>query len=204
MRSGPVTETEHSRTLYLVRHGRTALNAVGRLRGHANPPLDDRGECEARAVGAVIARTRPARVYCSPLDRAVRTAQLIGEACGIEAESDERFMDRDYGPWTGELRDEVITRFGSVDAAPGVEPTASVLERARPAIDAVLDETITAGTHGPVVIVTHDAVIKPLVRSIDPSRTELTAPTGSWNELVREGGVWTVVLVDQVPPVTRE
>jgi probable phosphoglycerate mutase len=194
---------EHSRTLYLVRHGRTALNAEGRLRGHANPPLDEVGEQEARAVGSVLAHTHPVRVYCSPLDRAVRTAQIIGELCDAHVSPDQRFMDRDYGPWTGEVRAEVITRFGSVDAAPGVEPTASVLERARPALDAVLDDAAAAGLEAPVVVVTHDAVIKPLIAAIDPRRTDLTTPTGSWNELVREGGVWTVVLVDQVPPGAR-
>jgi broad specificity phosphatase PhoE len=112
-------------------------------------------------------------------------------------------MDRDYGPWTGEVRAEVIARFGSVDAAPGVEPTASVLERVRPALDAVLDDAAAAGLEAPVVVVTHDAVITPLITAMDPRRTDLTTPTGSWNELVREGGVWTVVLVDQVPQASR-
>lgn len=194
-----VNDAAHSHALYLVRHGRTALNAEGRLRGHANPPLDEIGLKEAEAVGEVLARTGPVHVYCSPLDRAVRTAEAIGELCGAPVQADPRFMDRDYGPWTGQVREEVIARFGSVDAAPGVEPTASVLERARPALDAVLDDAARSGLDGPVVVVTHDAVIKPLIRAIDPSRTDLTTPTGSWNELVREGGVWTVVLVDQVP-----
>lgn len=197
----PADQASH--TLYLVRHGRTALNAEGRLRGHANPPLDEVGELEARAVAEVLARTHPVRIYCSPLDRALRTAELIGERTGALFSPDQRFMDRDYGPWTGEFRADVIERFGSLDAAPGVEPTTSVLERARPALDAVLDDEIAAGLSGPVVVVTHDAVIKPLIASIDPSRTRLTVPTGSWNELVRKGDVWTVVLVDQVPDGAR-
>lgn len=190
-----------SHTLYLVRHGRTALNAEGRLRGHADPPLDEVGEREARAVAEVLARTHPVQVYSSPLKRALRTAHVIGEVCGAPVSPDQRFMDRDYGPWTGQLRAEVIERFGSLGAAPGVEPTQRVLERARPALDAVLDHAVEAGTPGPVVVITHDAVIRPLIASIDPSRTGLTTPTGSWNELVRERDVWAVVLVDQLPTV---
>ncbi|HWX99407.1 MAG TPA: phosphoglycerate mutase family protein, partial [Mycobacterium sp.] len=33
--------------VYLARHGRTVLNAEGRLRGLSNPPLDDIGRVEA-------------------------------------------------------------------------------------------------------------------------------------------------------------
>lgn len=190
-----------SRVLYLVRHGRTALNAEDRLRGHANPPLDEVGEQEAHAVAVVLARTHPVHVYCSPLGRAVQTAQVIGGLSDARVSPEQRFMDRDYGPWTGEVREDVIERFGSLDAAPGVEPTTAVLERARPALDAVLDDAIEAGLHGPVVVVTHDAVIKPLIADIDPSHTRLVVPTGSWSELIRENGAWTVVLVDQVPDV---
>lgn len=44
-----------------------------------------------------------------------------------------RFNDRDYGRWTGQPKTDVIAQWGTVDAAPGVEPTSSILSRARPA-----------------------------------------------------------------------
>ena len=40
--------SDGARHLYLVRHGQTALNAEGRLRGLSNPPLDETGDAEAR------------------------------------------------------------------------------------------------------------------------------------------------------------
>ena len=42
--------------VYLARHGRTALNAGGRLRGLSNPPLDSVGEAEAQRL-AISQRT---------------------------------------------------------------------------------------------------------------------------------------------------
>jgi probable phosphoglycerate mutase len=181
--------------VYLVRHGQTALNAEGRLRGLANPPLDEIGVAEARAVAEALSGKGASRVVSSPLERASRTAGIIAEAAGVESSVDERFNDRDYGPQTGEIKAEVIARWGSVDDAPGVEPAGIVLARARPALDALLDDSIG----GPVIVVTHDAVIRPLIADIDPTQTELEAPTGSWNDLVRTGGTWAVLTTDQKP-----
>jgi broad specificity phosphatase PhoE len=183
------------RHLYLVRHGQTALNAEGRLRGLANPELDDTGLTEARAVARVLATKGIVRVYSSPLERTARTAQIIAEGIGAPWAADERFNDRDYGPWTGEVKADVIARWGAVDNAPGVEPLAEVLARTRPALDSVLDET----AQGHIVVVTHDAVIRLLIAAIDPRATDLVMPTGCWNDLARVNGNWIVLATDQKP-----
>ncbi|MCB8044245.1 phosphoglycerate mutase family protein [Microbacterium oxydans] len=69
----------------------------------------------ARALQPIAA----AAVYCSPLQRAVSTAQVIA----TDWESSLPLMlpstTGDYGPWTGELKSSVVDRWGSVDAAPG-------------------------------------------------------------------------------------
>ena len=181
--------------LLLVRHGQTALNAEGRLRGLANPPLDGTGIAEARAVAEALASGGIVEVRCSPLDRAVTTARIIAERCGCAVETDPAFNDRDYGPWTGQVKAEVVAQFGSVDAAPGVEPIDHVLKRVWPALDAVMD------AHGrvPIAVVTHDALIRPILTTIDPRIGPIEARTGSWNELVRHGSSWTVLKYDQNP-----
>ncbi|MEP6478011.1 MAG: histidine phosphatase family protein [Rhodoglobus sp.] len=188
-----MTTEPGTQRLFLVRHGQTALNAAGQLRGLANPPLDETGESEARAVAESLRSEGIAVVYCSPLQRAVRTAGTIADAAGVEAVPDARFNDRDYGPWTGHLRSEVVAEFGSVDAAPGVEATSAVMARARPALDVVLD----AHPGQTVAIVTHDAVLRPLILDLDPQVGELEVPTGSWSELRRADGVWTILRKDQ-------
>ncbi|MGD8167291.1 histidine phosphatase family protein [Herbiconiux sp. P16] len=187
-------------TLYLARHGRTTLNAEGRLRGLADPPLDDIGLAEAARLGEALAReaARPGRrpialVLSSPLQRAVSTAAAIAAAVGAPHRTDERFNDRDYGPWTGHLKSDVVAEFGSVDAAPGVEPTAAVLARALPA----LEDVRAAGAT--VVVVTHDAVIRPLLRSIDPTLGTIAVPTASWAELTATPTRWHIASHDNQP-----
>lgn len=181
--------------VYLVRHGETSLNADGRLRGLADPPLNDTGVHEAEDLAATIAGFTPRFIVSSPLKRAVRTAEIIGRAAGVQSAVDDRFNDRDYGPLTGELKAEVVARWGSVDEAPGVEPLGNVLARARPALDAIVAEK----TGGPIVIVTHDAVIRALIAAIDPTRSDLRSPTASWNHLTVSAGDWHVLEVDQTP-----
>ncbi|WP_313542140.1 MULTISPECIES: histidine phosphatase family protein [Leifsonia] len=180
--------------LFLVRHGQTALNAEGRLRGLANPPLDQTGIAEARAVAEALASRGIGEVRCSPLDRAVTTARIIAERCGCAVETDPAFNDRDYGPWTGHVKHDVVAKFGSVDAAPGVEPISRVLERAVPALD-----RLVRASEGAVCVVTHDAVIRPLLEAIDPASRTARVRTGSWSELLLEHGVWSVVQLDQEP-----
>lgn len=180
--------------LYLARHGQTALNAEGRLRGLADPPLDAVGIAEAERLAWALTDKGAGIVLSSPLERARRTAEIISTVVGIPHRIDERFNDRDYGPQTGEIKAQVEARYGTVDDAPGVEPAQAVLERALPALDAVLDEDPMRD----VIVVTHDALIRPLIRSVDGA-LHPTAPTASWSQLKRVDGHWSVVTIDQKP-----
>ena len=184
---------DNSTQLFLVRHGRTALNAAGQLRGLANPPLDEIGMHEARVTAEALRNRGIALIYCSPLDRAVTTATIIAERVGCDVQVTADFNDRDYGPWTGHLKSEVVAEFGSVNNAPGVESTGHVLERVLPALDRVADEH----PNNVFCIVTHDAVIRPLLTAFDPHIGPIEAPTASWSELVRTNGAWSVLAVDQ-------
>lgn len=185
--------------VYLVRHGETSLNADGRLRGLADPELNEFGERQARAVAVVLAEVDAAVVVSSPLRRAVRTAAAIAHHARIPHRIDDRFNDRDYGQWTGEVKSEVIAEWGSVDAAPGVERTEAVLSRSQPALDewAAWAES----RHRAVVVVTHDAVIRPLLERIAPDIPALSVPTGSYQVLHYEAGIWSVEQTDQQAPL---
>ncbi|MGZ5379251.1 MAG: histidine phosphatase family protein [Mycobacterium sp.] len=65
-----------------VRHGETSLNADGRLRGLADPELNECGERQARAVAIAIAKGDADVVVSSPLRRAVHTAAAIADHVG--------------------------------------------------------------------------------------------------------------------------
>ena len=129
------------RRIFLVRHGRTSLNAAGVLRGRLDPALDDIGVVEAKAVADAVGPADLAVLVASPLQRAVDTAAQIGARAGLGVEIDERLIDRDYGSWAGRPKSELIALWGSLDAAPEVEPSADVLARAMDAFNDVARRT---------------------------------------------------------------
>lgn len=174
--------------VFLARHGQTALNAEGRLRGLSDPPLDDVGIAEATRLAAALAPKRPTLIICSPLQRAEATAQAIGRACSAPVRVDLRLNDRDYGPMTGRVRTEVEHEYGSVDAAPGVEPLEHLVVRAHQAFV----ELVAENGPGPLVMVSHDAFNTALLGHIDPALADVTQRTACWNELSRVGNRWRV------------
>lgn len=180
--------------VYLARHGRTALNAEGRLRGLSDPPLDEVGIAEVARLAAVLAARHPAAVVSSPLQRAVATAQAIGSAAHVPVAVDARLSDRDYGPMTGLRRDDVERRYGSVDSAPGVENWEALTARARRAF---LELVTEIGT-GPVVLVSHDAFNTALLAQLDSALDHICQRTACWNQLSLVDGVWRVDYYDVV------
>lgn len=181
--------------VYLVRHGRTALNAGGRLRGLSDPPLDEVGVAEVARLADVLAAKRPTVVVSSPLQRAAATAQAIGAAANIPTKIDIRLNDRDYGPQTGLRRVDVELRFGSIDTAPGVEPLEVLADRARRAFHELVAELAP----GPVVMVSHDAFNCALLAQLDPSLSHVSQRTACWNQLSLVHGAWRVDAYDQMP-----
>jgi broad specificity phosphatase PhoE len=190
--------TDADATVVLVRHGRTALNAAGALRGRLDPPLDVVGQAEAQALAAVSVDWEIALVVTSPLTRALQTAAPIAAARRTHLEVDPDLADRDYGECAGLSLAEVAARFGSLDAAPGVEPIDRFTSRA---LEAVLSAAWLSAP-APVVVVAHDAVNRAVLARLVPSlgdAADLAQHTGCWNRLERRGMSWSAPLVNVLP-----
>ncbi len=203
--------------VFLIRHGETALNASGVLRGQLEVPLDATGDAEAEALGELFRGVPLSAVVSSPLRRATDTARPVASSSQAPLQLDDRLSDRFYGEWAGHSLEEVEERFGSIDAAPLVEARQLVAIRAEAAfLDAVAAlETVTAreagglvdeGSQVAVALVTHDAVLQVLLsrllRGLDLATLEL--PTGSWSEIVSSPeGQWRALHVGEVPASGR-
>jgi broad specificity phosphatase PhoE len=144
--------------LVIVRHGRTAANAQGRLLGRADPALDADGLAQATCLGAAL---QPDRVVASPLIRARQTA----EAFGLPIEIDERWIELDYGDLEGtptadvpretwaEWRADVCYR------PQGGESLLELSERVAAACDDLAEEA----KHRDIAVVTHVSPVKAAV-----------------------------------------
>ncbi len=145
--------------LFVVRHGQTAANADGLILGRADPPLTDLGRRQADALARAL--PTPARVVSSPLLRAQQTAS----AFGVDVETDERWIELDYGDLDGvpaaEVAEDVWARWRA-DATfvpAGGESLAELGRRVR----AACEDLAPAAAEGDVVVVTHVSPIKAAV-----------------------------------------
>jgi probable phosphoglycerate mutase len=189
--------------VYLVRHGRTPFNAEGVLRGRLDPPLDDAGRAEAAVLGELFVGVPLAAVVASPLSRARETAEPIAAATGAPVEVDSALTDRDYGPWAGTRQDEVEYRFGSLDAAPGVEPAEAFASRTANALNRLADRWAP----GPIAVVAHEAVNRYTLACLVPGLGPpggIQQHTGCWNRLERASGSWRAPIVDGIPGDGRQ
>ncbi|WP_061965170.1 histidine phosphatase family protein [Demequina aurantiaca] len=94
--------------VYIVRHGQTDWNVEGRLQGSSNTSLNDTGREQARHAASTLgaAVREGVVVVSSPLDRTRETADIIAAQWGSEIHTDQRLVERDYGPWEGLTADE--------------------------------------------------------------------------------------------------
>jgi alpha-ribazole phosphatase/probable phosphoglycerate mutase len=92
--------------IFLLRHGQTAWNADNnRYCGRTDIPLTGRGIEQAEAVRQQLSGVRFDGVYSSPLQRAVRTAEL---AAGRPPAADDRLIEVDFGSWEKKTKEEFI------------------------------------------------------------------------------------------------
>jgi probable phosphoglycerate mutase len=118
--------------VYLGRHGETEWSLSGQHTGRTDLPLTPRGEANARRLGRRLAGWTFARVFTSPLRRAMRTCELAGFA-GV-AEVDADLVEWDYGRFEGLRTAEIHAQAPGWnvfrDGGPGGESPADVTARA--------------------------------------------------------------------------
>jgi probable phosphoglycerate mutase len=97
---------ESGTELIVVRHGETAWNADKRMQGHLDVPLSAIGEEQARAAGARLNGERIDKIYCSDLQRARQTAEIIRSTREIELVTDLRLREIHMGSFQGMTQGE--------------------------------------------------------------------------------------------------
>ncbi len=155
-------------TLYLIRHGETALN-VARVMQPAATPLSDRGLAQAAALAQRLKSAGITALVSSDLPRALQTAQAIATACGLAIETSPLLHERNFGDLRGLPYDQLgFDPHAATDAPPNGESAAVFAERCAAAWDDVLQRHARLG--GVLAVVTHGLVLRAWLQ---PGRVEL-------------------------------
>ncbi|MFZ6771111.1 histidine phosphatase family protein [Undibacterium sp. SXout7W] len=103
--------------ILLIRHGETAWNAIKRLQGHLDIPLNAEGTRQAKALAAALQNEKIDAIVSSDLQRAIQTAGEIARLQGISTRIDAGLRERCYGGFEGQLYSEIPHLFPEAYAA---------------------------------------------------------------------------------------
>ena len=154
--------------IYLVRHGETTWNRVGRQQGHDDSRLTNTGVDQAQAAGRALRRAIPdIQSVCletSPLGRARQTALIIGDVLGFDPNKilvTPLLIEHHLGCWQGLTQAEIDLRYPGAwqvreenkwnYVVPGGESYALVAERAK--------QWLARPRHAPITIAVTHAII---------------------------------------------
>ncbi len=150
-------------TVILLRHGQTDFNRQRRVQGQIDIALNADGEAQARAAARALALLRPSRVVSSDLTRAVDTARIVADHCGLDVEVDQRLRERAFGDLEGLSLEEMTRDFADQYrewkrtgecAAAGIENRRDVGQRIATAVEELTDET-----DGVILVVSHGSAL---------------------------------------------
>ncbi|MBR1669765.1 MAG: histidine phosphatase family protein [Butyrivibrio sp.] len=150
--------------IYVTRHGQTDYNKKRIMQGRSDIPLNDTGIAQAMARRASLGNIHFDAVYSSPLIRAVKTAEIIGDVDRSKIIVDERIIEADFGKY--ELKGYYSTgiammaywSFPEIFPAPeGVETISHMIDRT----SSFLRE-LEQKDYERVLVACHGGIIRPI------------------------------------------
>lgn len=154
----------------LIRHGETAWNAVRRLQGHLDIPLNEEGERQAEALGRALLGVPLDAIISSDLLRARQTAQAIATPRGMTIGIDPGLRERCYGAFEGMLYADIGARYPEAYVAwqarhadvrfpQGVHVAETLREFHKRTINAIT-RILSAGNYHRIALVSHGGVLE--------------------------------------------
>ncbi|OES46078.1 histidine phosphatase family protein [Domibacillus iocasae] len=157
--------------IYLVRHGESKWNALGRLQGQMDIGLSEEGRKQAALLGAYFEQEGISfeYVFSSDLDRAFQTAKLATAWLPVESITASRLLrERFYGELQGQLLKEILEQvpnyaenFG-MPMTHGMESIEEMQERMLKVLTLISKETNGA----PALVVTHGGAVNALIHKL--------------------------------------
>ena len=158
--------------LYLVRHGATQRTAEDRFSGAVGVELSDEGRHQVQRLSQRLANDAIKAVYCSPLSRAVDTAEILAAPHGLTPIRRDGLREISHGRWEGLTRREVEALYPDEYAAWEIDPFTfapetgesglQVLARALP----VIREIVIAHPGETVAVSSHKATLRLILSSL--------------------------------------
>jgi alpha-ribazole phosphatase len=94
--------------IFLIRHGQTKWNVLGRYQGQSDIELSELGLEQAKLLAAGFPETNISAVYASDLQRAYHTAACVADVFGLKVQARKGLREIDFGDWEGKTYKEIV------------------------------------------------------------------------------------------------
>ena len=95
------------KNIYLVRHGKTHWNTIGKIQGFKESELNQEGLLQVKKVAEYFKKIHIDKIYASPLSRAYDTANLINKNHQLQLKEVDLLKEMCFGDWEGLKKDEI-------------------------------------------------------------------------------------------------
>lgn len=105
-----------SLVIYLIRHGQTE-GPKKVYKGHLDVLLSKEGEKQVEKIAKYLKDSlknyplKPELIYSSPLKRALKTAEILGEHLNLGIKTEEILKERSFGKWEGLSINEIASLY---------------------------------------------------------------------------------------------
>jgi broad specificity phosphatase PhoE len=162
--SAPEAQANGSLRLYIARHGETDWNALHRLQGWTDRPLNETGRRQAVALADTLKGIRLDAIYSSTLSRSRDTARTVAGST-MTVKSLDGLRERNYGHYQGgsDTAPEYLRRSNDwTDGLDDGESLNQLLARSRESLTQIRREHPS----GNVLIVAHRITNQMLLRAL--------------------------------------
>ena len=165
-------------TFYIVRHGQTDWNILGKTQGHGNSDLTPQGIEQAKELSEDIGKYSIDYIFSSDLGRAMQTAQILGDKLNIEVQKTEALREMGFGVWEGLLIKEIQKDYSDIYATWRNEPLlvnipeGETLKIIKERVDAFIKELNEKYDNKNIILVTHSITLRVMLLSFLESGME--------------------------------
>jgi broad specificity phosphatase PhoE len=200
--------------LFLVRHADTVFTEQGLIHGSLDSPLSEAGRRQARQAAERLRGEEFEVLYSSPLGRAMATADIIGQAIGLEPLPVPGLAERDFGwgegkPMLKRGANKLFRLLSRIMIRTSLLLSGERDQDFKARVDHAIDGILATNRGKPIIIVTHWGVLgMALNHLLGERRTRSLGPI-SWHacgitELEAEDGRWKVITLNDAGHLAPE
>lgn len=193
--------------IYLLRHGETDWNKEGRIQGHTDIPLNQKGRMQIAQTAKGLADACPDidLIICSPLSRARESAEIAADNLHYPIKRiivESMLIERCFGEAEGMTPEERARKYPNYQYSdtgyrfPRIEEYENLMKRA----DNVFQKIVSVyKDRENILVVSHGAILAAVITAVTDGRIEYFSDTISLDS----GSLYRVRYIDGAVELAR-